>query len=107
LFPGIEVRFFNGHTDGQAIPFIKYKGKTIVFTSDLLPTAAHLPLPWVMSYDTRPLITLDEKELFLEEAVDKGYVLFFEHDLYTECCTLVRTEKGIKVDKSMSLKDLL
>lgn len=60
-----------------------------------------------MSYDTRPLITLDEKEAFLEEAVDKGYVLFFEHDLYTECCTLVRTEKGIKVDKSMSLKDLL
>jgi glyoxylase-like metal-dependent hydrolase (beta-lactamase superfamily II) len=107
LFPGIEVRFYNGHTDGQAIPFIKYRGKTIVFTSDLLPTAAHLPLPWVMSYDTRPLITLDEKEAFLEEAVDKGYVLFFEHDLYTECCTLARTEKGIKVDKSMSLKDLL
>jgi hypothetical protein len=72
-----------------------------------LPTAAHLPLPWVMSYDTRPLITLNKKELFLEEVVDKGYVLFFEHDLYTECCTLEQTEKGIKVDKSMSLKDLL
>uniref|UniRef100_UPI00345F08E3 MBL fold metallo-hydrolase n=1 Tax=Lentimicrobium sp. TaxID=2034841 RepID=UPI00345F08E3 len=106
LFPGIGVRFYNGHTDGQAIPFIKYKGKTIVFTSDLLPTAAHLPLPWVMSYDTRPLITLDEKELFLEEAVDKGYVLFFEHDLYTECCTLAWTEKGIKVGEVMKILDL-
>ena len=59
-----------------------------------------------MSYDTRPLITPDEKELFLEEAVDKGYVLFFEHDIYTECCTLVRTQKGIKVDKVFKAKDL-
>lgn len=106
LFPGIEIRMYDGHTDGQAIPFISYKGKTLVFTSDLLPTAAHLPLPWIMSYDTRPLITLDEKEAFLEEAVDNGYVLFFEHDLYTECCTLTRTEKGIKVDKVMKLNEL-
>ncbi len=106
LFPGIEVKMYNGHTDGQAIPFIQYKGKTIVFTSDLLPTSAHLPLPWVMSYDTRPLITLDEKEQFLEEVLEKNYILFFEHDLYTECCTLVMTEKGIKVDKRFHLGDI-
>lgn len=106
LFPGIEIRFYNGHTKGQAIPFISYKGKTLVFTSDLLPTHAHLPLPWVMSYDTRPLITLDEKETFLEEAVKNGYILYFEHDLYTECCTLKQTEKGIKVDKVFKLNEI-
>ncbi|MBV2247744.1 MAG: MBL fold metallo-hydrolase [Lentimicrobium sp.] len=106
LFPGIEIRFYNGHTEGQAIPFISYKGKTLVFTSDLLPTHAHLPLPWVMSYDTRPLITLDEKETFLEEAVKNGYILYFEHDLYTECCTLKQTEKGIKVDKVFKLNEI-
>lgn len=106
LFPGIEVKMYNGHTDGQAIPFIQYKGKTLVFTSDLLPTAAHLPLPWVMSYDTRPLITLDEKEQFLQEALENNYILFFEHDLYTECCTLVMTEKGIKVEKRFKLEDI-
>lgn len=106
LFPGFNVKLYNGHTDGQAIPFISYKGKTIVFTSDLLPTAAHLPLPWIMSYDTRPLLTLDEKEVFLEEAVEKEYVLFFEHDYYTECCTLEKIEKGIKVDKAFTLADI-
>ncbi|HAH60180.1 MAG TPA: MBL fold metallo-hydrolase [Bacteroidales bacterium] len=106
LFPGIEIRFYNGHTEGQAIPFTSYKGKTLVFTSDLLPTHAHLPLPWVMSYDTRPLITLDEKETFLEEAVKNGYILYFEHDLYTECCTLKQTEKGIKVDKVFKLNEI-
>jgi glyoxylase-like metal-dependent hydrolase (beta-lactamase superfamily II) len=106
LFPGIEVKMYNGHTDGQAIPFIQYKGKTLVFTSDLLPTAAHLPLPWVMSYDTRPLITLDEKEQFLEEVLEKNYILFFEHDLYNECCTLMMTEKGIKVDKQFKVGDI-
>lgn len=106
LFPGIEVKFYNGHTDGQVIPFIQYKGQTLVFTSDLLPTAAHLPLPWVMSYDTRPLITLNEKEQFLQEALENNYILFFEHDLYTECCTLVMTEKGIKVEKRFKLEDI-
>lgn len=97
LFPGFEVRFFNGHTVGQAIPLIRHKGRTVVFASDMLPTMAHLPLPYVMSYDTQPLITLAEKEDFLNEAVDNDYVLFFEHDIYNECCTLERTEKGIGV----------
>ena len=97
LFPGFEVRFFNGHTVGQAIPLIHSNGRTVVFTADLLPTMAHLPLPYVMSYDTQPLITLDEKEKFLLEAADKDYILFFEHDIYNECCTLTRTEKGVGV----------
>lgn len=97
LYPGFEVRFFNGHTVGQAIPLIRHKGRTVVFASDMLPTMAHLPLPYVMSYDTQPLITLAEKEDFLNEAVDNDYVLFFEHDIYNECCTLERTEKGIGV----------
>lgn len=106
LFPGFKVKFYDGHTDGQAIPFIQYKGQTLVFTSDLLPTTAHLPLPWVMSYDTRPLITLDEKEQFLEEVLENDYILFLEHDLYTECCTLIMTDKGIKVDKRFKLDDI-
>ncbi len=103
LFPGFEVRLFNGHTIGQAIPFIRYKGRTIVYTADMLPTMAHLPLPYVMSYDTQPLITLREKEDFLGEAVDKDYILFFEHDLYNECCTLTRTEKGVGVKEVLTL----
>ncbi len=101
IFPGISWRMFNGHTDGQVIPFIHYKGKTIVFMADLLPSAAHIPLPWLMSYDTRPLITLDEKEDLLAEAAREGYILFFEHDIRYEACTVEMTEKGVKV------KDLL
>ncbi len=96
-FPGFEVRIFNGHTVGQAIPLIQYQGRTVVFTADLVPTMAHLPMPYVMSYDTQPLITLTEKENFLNEAVAKNWVLFFEHDIYNECCTLEQTEKGVGV----------
>jgi glyoxylase-like metal-dependent hydrolase (beta-lactamase superfamily II) len=96
-FPGFDVRIFNGHTVGQAIPLIRYEGRTVVFAADLLPTMAHLPLPYVMSYDTQPLITLNEKENFLNEAVDKDWIIFFEHDIYNECCTVARTEKGVGV----------
>ena len=103
LFPGFNVRFFNGHTVGQAIPLIRYNGRTVVFTSDMLPTMAHLPLPYVMSYDTQPLITLAEKEDFLNEAAEKDYILFFEHDIYNECCTLEQTEKGIGVKEVHTL----
>lgn len=105
LFPNVRVRIFNGHTDGQVIPFISYRGKTVVYMADLLPSAAHIPLPWVMSYDTRPLITLKEKEAFLAEAAQNGYVLFFEHDLYRECCTVEATEKGIRLKESFQLAD--
>jgi glyoxylase-like metal-dependent hydrolase (beta-lactamase superfamily II) len=107
LFPGVSVRLFNGHTDGQMIPFIRYGKKTIVFMADLLPSAAHIPLPWVMSYDTRPLITLQEKAAFMAEAAQKGYILFFEHDLYRECCTIEETEKGVRMKESFPLSAVL
>lgn len=107
IFPNFNVKFYNGHTDGQAIPFIKYKDKTIVFTSDVLPTKAHVPLPWIMSYDTRPLITLDEKEAFLNEAVNNQYILFLEHDAYNECFILEKTEKGIKPGESFKLETVV
>jgi glyoxylase-like metal-dependent hydrolase (beta-lactamase superfamily II) len=106
LFPGISVRLFYGHTEGQVIPFINYNGKTVVFMADLLPSAAHIPLPYVMSYDTRPLITLEEKEKFLKEAAEKNFILFFEHDLYNECCTVMETEKGVRMKEAFSLVDL-
>ena len=106
LFPGISVRLFNGHTDGQVIPLIRYKEKIVVFMADLLPSTAHIPLPYVMSYDTRPLITLQEKEAFMKEAAENGYVLFFEHDLYRECCTVQETDKGIRMKESFLLSDL-
>lgn len=106
LFPGISIRIFNGHTDGQVIPFVTYKDKTVVYMADLLPSSAHIPLPYVMSYDTRPLITLKEKEAFMNEAAKNGYVLFFEHDLYRECCTVQETEKGVRMKDSFKLADI-
>ena len=103
IFPNVSVRIFNGHTDGQVIPFVNYNGKTVVFMADLLPSAAHVPLPWVMSYDTRPLITLKEKEAFMSEAAQNGYVLFLEHDLNHECCTVEATEMGIRLKERFAL----
>jgi glyoxylase-like metal-dependent hydrolase (beta-lactamase superfamily II) len=103
LLPGINVRMFYGHTDGQMIPFINYQDKTVVYMADVLPSTAHIPLPYVMSYDTRPLITLEEKEKFLKEAAQKGYVLFFEHDLYHEACTVEETEKGVRLMETLNI----
>jgi len=97
ILPDITIKLYNGHTEGQAIPHINYNGKTIVFMADLLPSAAHVPMPWIMAYDTRPLDTLKDKERFYKEAVENDYILFLEHDLYNECCTLQQTDKGIKV----------
>lgn len=105
LFPDVSVRIFDGHTNGQSIPFIKYKGTTIVYMADVLPSSAHIPIPYVMSYDTRPLLTMDEKEVFLKEAAANNYLLFFEHDLYRECCTLQETEKGVRMKDSFSLAE--
>ena len=107
LFPGVSVRLYNGHTDGQVIPFIRYNNTTVVYMADLMPSSAHIPLPYVMSYDTRPLITLKEKEAFLGEAVQNNYLLFFEHDFYRECCTVVETEKGFRMKESYNLSDYL
>jgi glyoxylase-like metal-dependent hydrolase (beta-lactamase superfamily II) len=96
----------NGHTDAMMLPVIKYKEQTLVFMADLLPSTAHLPLPYVMGYDMFPLITLQEKKAFLQEAVQNNYVLFFEHDPINECCTLQQTEKGVRVEQIITLRDL-
>ncbi|WP_438710639.1 MBL fold metallo-hydrolase [Aquimarina muelleri] len=94
---GFGVLFANGHTEKQMIPHIEYKEKTIVFMADLLPTAGHVPLPYVMGYDTRPLLTLDEKKLFLEKAATNGWYLFLEHDAHNEIITVQHTEKGVRL----------
>ena len=94
LFPDFEVRFFNGHTTGQMIPFIKYKNKTVVYMADLIPTSANIPLLWISAYDLFPVIVMEEKEKFLKEAFQNEYILFFEHDFYTECATVDLSEKG-------------
>jgi len=106
LFPGFHIKFFNGHTNGQMIPHIGYKGKTVVFMADLLPSTAHIPIPWVMAYDTRPLLTLNEKETFFKDALENDYVLFFEHDIFNECCTLQATDRGPKVKETFLLEEL-
>jgi len=108
ILPNIAIRFFHGHTDGQMIPFIKIeRGKTVVFMGDLLPSHAHIPMPWVMAYDTKPLITLDEKEKLFPEAVQNGYILVFEHDLFYECATLENTPKGIRAGRLGKLSELI
>ena len=101
-----NLRFVNGHTESMMLPQIKYKDKTIVYMADLLPSVAHIPIPYVMAYDTRPLETLKEKKSFLTEAVDNNYILFFEHDPHIECCTLQQTEKGIRQKDVFALKDI-
>lgn len=105
-FAQFDILFSSGHTDQMMVPKIKYKGKTVCYMADLLPSVAHLPMPYVMAYDTRPLLTLEEKEKFLNEAVDNNYILFFEHDPVNECCTLVRTDKGIRADKTFKLTEI-
>lgn len=106
-FHQFDIMMADGHTDKQMIPKIKYKDHTIVFMADLLPSVGHIPLPYVMGYDTRPLLTLKEKEEFLNEAADNGYVLFLEHDPVNECCTVKRTEKGVRLDRTFPLKEIL
>jgi glyoxylase-like metal-dependent hydrolase (beta-lactamase superfamily II) len=106
LFPGFDFLTMDGHTDKQMLPKIQYKGRTLVFMADLLPSVGHIPLPYVMGYDTRPLLTLQEKQLFLEEAAQNNYVLFLEHDSVNECCTVKMTEKGVRVDQTFRLDEL-
>ncbi|CAN5273194.1 MBL fold metallo-hydrolase [soil metagenome] len=102
----ISVKFMDGHTEAMMLPQIKYKNRTIVYMADLLPSEAHIPVPFVMAYDTRPLQTLQEKKAFLNEAAEKDYILFFEHDPVNECCTLQVTEKGVRSKDKFLLKDL-
>ncbi len=102
----VSIRFVNGHTDKMMLPQIKYKGKTLVYMADLLPSAAHIPLPYIMAYDMFPLTSMKEKKSFLEEAVEGEYILFFEHDPIHECCVLQTTEKGIRPREYLSLTGL-
>lgn len=103
---GFDILFADGHTEKQMIPHIQYKGKTIVFVADLLPTVGHIPLPYVMGYDTRPLLTMDEKARFLAKAADNNYVLFLEHDATNELCTVKHTEKGIRLDQTYKFNEV-
>jgi len=105
LYPGFNVRLYNGHTAGQIIPFISFQGKTVVYMADLIPSSAHINLAWNMSYDVQPLITLKEKEQFLEEAYENDYILFLEHDVYNECCTIERTKKGYRAKETFTLEE--
>ena len=105
FLPGFDVLFAHGHTESQMIPHINYKGNIIVFAADLLPSVGHIPLPYVMGYDTRPLTTLKEKKVFLETVAKKRYTLFLEHDYYQSCCTLKETDKGIRLDQSFQFED--
>jgi glyoxylase-like metal-dependent hydrolase (beta-lactamase superfamily II) len=96
LSENVNVIFVNGHTESMMLPKIKYKDKTIVYMADLLPSVGHIPVPYVMAYDTRPLETLVEKKQFITNAQEQDYILFFEHDPLVECCSLQLTERGVR-----------
>lgn len=102
----IQVWFAYGHTEAMMLPQIQYKNKTIVFMADLLPGIGHLPIPYVMAYDMFPLKTLNEKKLFLQEAVEQDYILFFEHDPTVECCTLKMTDRGVREAALLRMSDI-
>ena len=106
VFNNFDVFFVDGHTESMMIPHIQYKDKTLVFMADLLPSVGHIPLPYVMGYDTRPLLTLSEKEKFLNTAVKNEFVLFLEHDFVNECCTLQPTEKGVRLKEAFNFSEL-
>jgi glyoxylase-like metal-dependent hydrolase (beta-lactamase superfamily II) len=106
VFENMDVLFVDGHTESMMIPHIHYKGQTLVFMADLLPSVGHIPLPYVMGYDTRPLITLEEKGSFLSQAAEEKFILFFEHDAVNECCTLQHTEKGVRLHETFTFSDL-
>lgn len=103
---GFDILFVNGHTDQQMLPHIIYKEKTIVFAADLIPTVGHIPLPYVMGYDTRPLLTLKEKADFLERAAEKKFMLYFEHDPHHQLCTLKTTERGVRLDEEYTFGEV-
>jgi glyoxylase-like metal-dependent hydrolase (beta-lactamase superfamily II) len=104
---GFDVLFADGHTEKQMIPIIRYKEKTICFMADLLPTAGHLPIPFIMGYDVRPLVTLKEKEALLNLAAKHNYYLFLEHDSQHELITVKHTEKGVRLNETCLIKSIL
>jgi hypothetical protein len=105
-FPNMDIFFVDGHTESMMIPQIKYNNKTLVFMADLLPSVGHIPLPYVMGYDTRPLLTMTEKDKFLNIAAKNNYYLFFEHDSANEICTLIQTEKGVRCNEVFTFNEL-
>ena len=104
---GFDIFYVDGHTEKMMIPHIKYQNKTIVFCADLIPTAGHLPLPYVMGYDTRPLLTMPEKSKFLNAAAENNFYLFLEHDAHNEIITVEKTEKGIRLKDVFKCEDIL
>jgi glyoxylase-like metal-dependent hydrolase (beta-lactamase superfamily II) len=106
-FKQFDILYVSGHTDKMMVPKIRYKDKVICYMADLLPSTGHIPLAYVMGYDTRPLITLDEKERFLNEAAENQYILFLQHDPVNECCTVVKTDKGVRLDRTFKLSEVL
>jgi len=106
LTTNVKLKIYNGHTAGQVIPFIKHKEKTIVYVADLIPCAANIPISWIPAYDINPITAMEEKKNFLNEAVENNYILFFEHDINYECCTVKHTDKGIRLDKTIKISEL-
>lgn len=106
FYEHMDVLFVDGHTEAMMLPIIYYKGKKIVFMADLIPSVGHIPIPYVMGYDTRPLLTIDEKSKFLSQAATENMVLLFEHDHINECCTVEQTEKGVRSNDIFRFKDL-
>lgn len=106
LFPGFSVMICYGHTPGLMIPMIKYNDKTLVYTGDLIPTIAHIPLIWNMSYDIESLKTIEEKQRLLNEALARGYIFVFQHDEYVECCNLEMTSKGIRAKEKFDFSKI-
>lgn len=106
LIEGLSFIEVNGHTEGMMLPLVNYKNTTVAFMADLIPSVSHIPLPYVMSYDTKPLETLKEKQHILNEALENNWTLFFEHDPATECASLEKTEKGIRAKEKFDLKEL-
>lgn len=106
LFPGFSAIFVDGHTEKMMLPHIRYKDRTVVFMADLMPSTGHIPVAYVMAYDTRPLLTLEEKEKFLKKATDNDYILFFEHDYKIECCSLQQSERGARLKETFRLDEI-
>ena len=103
---GFELLFVDGHTEKQMIPKITYKGYDLVFTADLIPTVGHIPVPYIMGYDIRPLTTMNEKAVFLEEVVKNKYLLFFQHDAHNQIASLKETEKGVRLETVLDFNDI-
>ena len=104
---GFDIFYADGHTEKQMLPHINYNGKTIVFCADMLPTAGHIPIPYVTGYDTRPLMSMDEKQIFLNNAADNNYYLWLEHDAHNQIITVQHTEKGIRLKEIFKCEDIL